>query len=251
MAISPGLVHIALYPLIKRLPQVFTITAMGFFLFSFQVHEKSILLPLLPATLSIFSGDEEKRKWTIWINLIGTIRYPHLLQTKLTGSLWPLLKKDGLVLQYFIFTPLWIYLAYESLPANGVTRLIHVVFLPVIRRVLKVDFCGGVSGGTYCRSDGCGPGTVARYTCSVELDHMLGMFYGLLGMVGMGTLEGGCHNVMEPMLQCETENAITYLTLKNHKTLLSSSPPNIQNLYPIASLSVSLSFTAILSYRDD
>lgn len=73
-AISPGLVYIAMRPLIKRLPQVFTITAMGFFLFSFQVHEKSILLPLLPATLSLFSADEEERKWTVWINLIGTIR---------------------------------------------------------------------------------------------------------------------------------------------------------------------------------
>ena len=73
-AISPGLMYIAIHPLIKRLPQVFTITAMGFFLFSFQVHEKSILLPLLPATLSLFSADEEERKWTVWINLIGTIR---------------------------------------------------------------------------------------------------------------------------------------------------------------------------------
>jgi len=86
VAISPGLVYVALHPLIKRLPQVFTITALGFFLFSFQVHEKSILLPLLPATLTLFSGDEEERKWTVWINLIGTIRYASTLwQEKLDG----------------------------------------------------------------------------------------------------------------------------------------------------------------------
>jgi alpha-1,3-glucosyltransferase len=75
LAITPGLVYIAIRPNIKRLPHVFTITALGFFLFSFQVHEKSILLPLLPATLSLFSLDPEDRKWTVWINVIGTIRY--------------------------------------------------------------------------------------------------------------------------------------------------------------------------------
>jgi alpha-1,3-glucosyltransferase len=78
--ISPGLGYIAIHPHIKRLPQVFTITALGFFLFSFQVHEKSILLPLLPASLSLFNNDAEERKWTVWINIIGTIRLlPHIL----------------------------------------------------------------------------------------------------------------------------------------------------------------------------
>jgi len=75
VAIIPGLAFIAVHPLIKRLPQVFTVTALGFFLFSFQVHEKSILLPLLPATLSLFSADAEERKWTVWINVISTIRF--------------------------------------------------------------------------------------------------------------------------------------------------------------------------------
>ena len=75
LAITPGLVYIAIHPHVKRLPHVFTITALGFFLFSFQVHEKSILLPLLPATFSLFSLNPEDRKWTVWINIIGTIRY--------------------------------------------------------------------------------------------------------------------------------------------------------------------------------
>ena len=118
--------YIAIHPHIKRLPHVFTISALGFFLFSFQVHEKSILLPLLPATLSFFSHNPEDRKWTVWINVIGTIRYFPKRSTVIR-SLWPLLKKDGLALQYFIFLPLWTFLAYESLPTNLVSRLIHLV----------------------------------------------------------------------------------------------------------------------------
>jgi uncharacterized protein YqhQ len=41
--------------------------------------------------------------------------------------LWPLLKKDGLVLQYVIFLPLWVYLAYESLPTHTLNKSIHLV----------------------------------------------------------------------------------------------------------------------------
>jgi alpha-1,3-glucosyltransferase len=76
VAIAPGLVFIFRRPHIKNLPRVFTMTALGFFLFSFQVHEKSILLPLIPASLALFGGDIEERKWTVWVNVIGTMRYP-------------------------------------------------------------------------------------------------------------------------------------------------------------------------------
>jgi alpha-1,3-glucosyltransferase len=74
LAISPGLGYIWCRPLIKRLPHVFTLSALGFFLFGFQVHEKSILLALLPASLLLFSSDAEERKWTVWLNVIGTVR---------------------------------------------------------------------------------------------------------------------------------------------------------------------------------
>jgi alpha-1,3-glucosyltransferase len=75
-AISPGLLYTVRYPLIKRLPEVFTLTSLGFFLFSFQVHEKSILLPLMPASLFLFRDHAEERKWSVWFNVIATIRYP-------------------------------------------------------------------------------------------------------------------------------------------------------------------------------
>ncbi|EFN58391.1 hypothetical protein CHLNCDRAFT_19730, partial [Chlorella variabilis] len=58
-------------------------SAMAFFLFSYQVHEKSILLPLLP--LSLLLGSEHPQL-LCWVNLVATF------------SMAPLLKKDGLTL---------------------------------------------------------------------------------------------------------------------------------------------------------
>ncbi|KAL4975230.1 ALG6, ALG8 glycosyltransferase family-domain-containing protein [Aspergillus desertorum] len=73
----------------------------GFFLFSFQVHEKSVLLPLLPMTLLI-AGDgglnKDTRSWVGWANILGS------------WTLYPLLKRDGLRVTYFVVTCLWAYL---------------------------------------------------------------------------------------------------------------------------------------------
>jgi ALG6, ALG8 glycosyltransferase family len=129
VTISPALVYTWLHPNPKRLPEVFTLTALGFFLCSFQVHEKSILLPLSPASVLLFSPDPIDRQWTIWINTISTISYPILLQSYFSNtknSLWPLLKKDGLALQYFIFLPLWLFLSYEPTPLT-LSKIIHLV----------------------------------------------------------------------------------------------------------------------------
>ncbi|KAL4810566.1 ALG6, ALG8 glycosyltransferase family-domain-containing protein [Aspergillus unguis] len=73
----------------------------GFFLFSFQVHEKSVMLPLLPMTL-LLSGDgglnKDTRSWVGWVNILGS------------WTLYPLLKRDGLRVPYFVMTYLWAYL---------------------------------------------------------------------------------------------------------------------------------------------
>lgn len=51
-------------------------TSMSFFLFSFQVHEKTILLPLLPLTLllSATTSDEEVFAWGALGNIVGVFR---------------------------------------------------------------------------------------------------------------------------------------------------------------------------------
>ncbi|KAH7885017.1 ALG6, ALG8 glycosyltransferase family-domain-containing protein [Phlebopus sp. FC_14] len=84
-------------PILPLLPYAMLTASMSFFLFSFQVHEKTILLPLLPLTL-LLSGTtpgEEVFAWGVLGNIVGVF------------SMWPLLKKDGLGVQYIAMLLLW------------------------------------------------------------------------------------------------------------------------------------------------
>lgn len=72
----------------------FSATAWGFFLFSFQVHEKTVLVPLIPSTLLYILNDRDTLSIIQWINNIATF------------SLFPLLKKDDLALQYGVMAVL-------------------------------------------------------------------------------------------------------------------------------------------------
>lgn len=75
--------------------------AWGFFLFSFQVHEKSVLLPLLPMTLLLADDgglSKETRAWVGWANILGA------------WTLFPLLKREDLRVPYFTIVLLWAYL---------------------------------------------------------------------------------------------------------------------------------------------
>lgn len=110
----------------------------GFFLFSFQVHEKSVLLPLLPMTL-LLSGDgglsKETRAWVGWVNTLGS------------WTMFPLLQREKLRVPYFVMTFLWTYLlglpptsleTYHSRPSSGdsspgfepnvLTKILHFGF---------------------------------------------------------------------------------------------------------------------------
>lgn len=91
----PSFVLIFLYPKKHLLPYALAACSMSFFLFSFQVHEKTILLPMLPITLLYTSTDWNVLSLVCWINNVALF------------TLWPLLKKDGLILQYgvmFLFS---------------------------------------------------------------------------------------------------------------------------------------------------
>jgi len=63
-------------------------SALGFFLFSFQVHEKSILLALLPSSLLIMR--KGKGFIAVWMQLVAVF------------SMFPLLQKDGLTNAYIV-----------------------------------------------------------------------------------------------------------------------------------------------------
>lgn len=89
------------HPRASLLLPTLSCVAWGFFLFSFQVHEKSVLLPLLPMTLTL-AGDSglsrENRAWVGLANILGS------------WTMYPLLKREELGVPYFVMTLLWAYL---------------------------------------------------------------------------------------------------------------------------------------------
>lgn len=92
--------------------------SLSFFLFSFQVHEKSILVPLLPITVlmaasapTVEGGDWE---WGVLLNNVACFRRVIacllvLFVANARYSMWPLLKRDGLGVQYVALVLLWNY----------------------------------------------------------------------------------------------------------------------------------------------
>ena len=100
-AILPAFMMISLFPRKELLPWTLASTAWGFFLCSFQVHEKSVLLPLLPMTI-LLGGDGglsvEMRAWVGWANMLGV------------WTMFPLLKRDELRVPYYVISLLWAYL---------------------------------------------------------------------------------------------------------------------------------------------
>ncbi|KAF8158135.1 ALG6, ALG8 glycosyltransferase family-domain-containing protein [Crassisporium funariophilum] len=84
-------------PFLPLVPYALLTSSMSFFLFSFQVHEKTILLPLLPITL-LMSGapvDSAVYSWGALVNNVAVF------------SMWPLLKREGLGVQYIAMLLLW------------------------------------------------------------------------------------------------------------------------------------------------
>ncbi|KAK0656701.1 glycosyltransferase family 57 protein [Cercophora newfieldiana] len=83
------------------LPLAFATTAWGFFLFSYQVHEKSVLLPLMPMTLLLAGSQglaKSTRAWVGFANILGC------------WTMFPLLQRVDLRVPYAVLTLLWAYL---------------------------------------------------------------------------------------------------------------------------------------------
>lgn len=100
-SIFPPCLALFLHPSRNTLLPGLAATSLGFFLFSFQVHEKTILLPLLPTTLMLVSKgglQPEKRAWIAWANVLGC------------WTMFPLLKRDELRVPYFVLTLTWAWL---------------------------------------------------------------------------------------------------------------------------------------------
>lgn len=74
----------------RLLPWCLSSCSLAFYLFSFQVHEKSILLPWLPITLLLAEVDADVISMVCWFLNMALF------------SMLPLLRKDGLTLQYCV-----------------------------------------------------------------------------------------------------------------------------------------------------
>lgn len=76
VGILPPCIIIFLYPRKQLLPLGLSACAWSFFMFSFQVHEKSVLLPLMPATLLLAGSlGEDTVSWVTWMNNVAIFRF--------------------------------------------------------------------------------------------------------------------------------------------------------------------------------
>ena len=104
------------------LPHALAATAWGFFLFSYQVHEKSVLLPLLPMTVLLAGRhglSKETRAWVGFANMLGC------------WTLFPLLKRVDLQIPYAVLTLTWTYLL--GLPPTSLSAYFQEGQHPVVR----------------------------------------------------------------------------------------------------------------------
>ncbi|EIW59448.1 glucosyltransferase [Trametes versicolor FP-101664 SS1] len=84
-------------PLLPLLPFAMLTSSLSFFLFSFQVHEKTILVPLLPMTLLLSGSSPDEQTFELGM----------LMNNVAVFSMWPLLKRDGLGVQYVALLIIW------------------------------------------------------------------------------------------------------------------------------------------------
>mgnify|MGYP001203789477 FL=1 len=85
----------------ELVPWALATTAWGFFLCSYQVHEKNVLLPLLPMTMLVAGHGGLRPDLRAWIGFANTLA---------CWTMFPLLKRDELRMPYFVLTFLWTYL---------------------------------------------------------------------------------------------------------------------------------------------
>lgn len=96
--ILPPCIIIFLKPRKESVIPAFTACAWSFFLASYQVHEKNVLLPLVPMTALLADGKASTRAWVGFANIVGT------------WSLFHLLIKDGITVAYWPLLGIWLYI---------------------------------------------------------------------------------------------------------------------------------------------
>ncbi|OZJ03106.1 hypothetical protein BZG36_03379, partial [Bifiguratus adelaidae] len=127
VGLLPSCIDLFRKPTHQKLIYALANCSLAFFLFSFQVHEKTILLPALPILLLLpIEGD-------------AVI----LFQNWAMFSMFPLLSREKLQLQYFSLFVLWNWLQQQTRPSesgSSVTRMLHAASFTImaIWHVLQV-----------------------------------------------------------------------------------------------------------------
>ncbi|KAJ3027393.1 UNVERIFIED_CONTAM: Glucosyltransferase-like protein [Siphonaria sp. JEL0065] len=104
----------------KRLLLTLLNGSLAFFLFSFQVHEKSILIPLMPATMLLSDSDGLAWEGSVFI-------------TTAMFSMYPLLRRDGLAIPTVSLTILFnLLFGYNALFGKTARAGLIVQFLVVV-----------------------------------------------------------------------------------------------------------------------
>jgi alpha-1,3-glucosyltransferase len=101
----PSCIHVLMKPTKTNFKLSLIISSLSFFLFSYQVHEKSILLPALAAFLVL----DKHPLAVLWFAVSSTV------------SLQPLLEKDGLVIPYIALLTLLLVIFFSVNGDLGLT----------------------------------------------------------------------------------------------------------------------------------
>jgi len=104
LASTPALIGIWRRPTPARLLAAMCAVSNAFFLFGFQVHEKSVLLPLMPACALLALDWRAHAHWAAPYHALANF------------SMWPLLRRDGQTVPYAVLTVAWIALTCTRLP---------------------------------------------------------------------------------------------------------------------------------------
>ncbi|KAF8058079.1 dolichyl pyrophosphate Man9GlcNAc2 alpha-1 [Scenedesmus sp. PABB004] len=102
-AAAPSMAHQLARPSPRGLLLGMANSALAFYMFGYQVHEKSILLPLLPVTLLAASEPDA----AVWGPVVGAF------------SMFPLLSRDGLAPAYAATLAAWLAVAPGLAPPRG------------------------------------------------------------------------------------------------------------------------------------
>lgn len=127
-ACLPSSINLFLFPTFRRFVLSLVNCSLAFFLFSFQVHEKSILIAAMPVCLLLPGMPLE----CTWFLLISSF------------SMFPLLERDGQQISYLALVILFALLAYQMFSFSKYNKFFKVLVLLSATGAFIVHFSAAI-----------------------------------------------------------------------------------------------------------